>query len=196
MMIERDIYSTPDINDQRASIHIYISPNKTINNTRTDIQYTLFIDAVSLNDSMFRIKIENVQKINLENACMLILNTLHMYWMPCYFCKDFIEYDDDIISSDVVPEFSSTLFNNLIDKLDLDALHRRETCFDFKWLKGEILVLDDGTLSFKWTRPMLHIYDDGNTNDVIQFDTDFELSIEYNRQHTEIAPIGFKFPCL
>ena len=186
-MIERIIYQSPNINDDRASIHMYISP--------TPNKYTLYIDAVALNDTMFRLKIENIQRTHLENACMLVFNTLHMYWMPDYVCKDFIDYDDDVVSHDL-PEFASGLFNNLVDKLILP--HKRETNLEIEYLKGEIIVANANAneLSFEWKRPLLNVYDDGNKNNIIEYDEHFELAKQFNRQRINDALHGFKYPRL
>ncbi len=68
--------------------------------------YTLYAQGVSLNDGIISIKVENVNGTSLEASCVLILNTLHMYWMPLYVCKDEIIDDDD-----KTVEFISDSFN-------------------------------------------------------------------------------------
>ncbi len=185
MFIERYIYTLKDLETDYANIQIHISPPLVPCDT-----YTLFIKAIALNDEIFDLKIENVTRINLEDACVLVLNTFHMYWMPMYVCKDII--DDEIDERD----FSSDLFNIMIDKLTEpnEYAHPEIKC---EWLKGKIIVQDDGTLSFEWERPLLHSHDNGDGQEIILFDLYLQTSIQYHSsEHTQKAPEGFKYPCL
>ena len=184
MMIGRCIYSPPELENDRANIQLYITPSNN--------GYTFYIQAVALNDGMFRIKIENIQHANVEKACKLVLNTLHMYWMPMYVYKDLIE----CLNGDDV-EYSSELFNETLHT----GPHRYDSMARITWPKGEIIVSNDGTLSFEWERPPHNMYDDG-TNQASQanqatYDLYFKESIEYHRERKEEYPIaGFKYPYL
>ncbi len=115
-MLERLIYAQPDLSNECANIQIYVAPNcitaPTAAPTHTPTPtYTLYIKAISLNDGVFSMKIENVQSIYLEKACMHVFNVFHMNWMPVYVCQDMIDYKS------VSSGFSSELFNSVLDTL-------------------------------------------------------------------------------
>ena len=178
MLIQRYIYNLPDVYNENASIQIYISPSEIHH------VYAMCIQTIAMNDEVFHIKIENVKRENLEDACMLVLNTLHMYWMPVFVCKDMIDESD----------FSSILFNTTLDHLQPNDHADRES----GWLKGEI-VINNNIISFEWERPVLHANDNGNGQDLILFNLNFEESIQFHRLglgHLEKPPMGFKYPCL
>ena len=180
MLIERLIYEWPNVTDAVANIEIYIFP--------CGDAYTLFIQTLSLNDRIFHINIENVKHMHVKDACILVLNTLHMYWMSEFICNDVI--NDDV---KIVP-FSSDVFDSVLDCLtSKDFITRSDEC-----LKGEIIVDEDGALSFEWTRPDLHSDDNGDGTDLILFNERFEnlVKSKYRKEQPENAPSGFKYPHL
>jgi hypothetical protein len=167
MLIERYIFKPSDLENDYASIQLYIYKSIEC--------YTLHVIGISLNDGMFCIKIENVKQQYLEKACTLVLNTLHLYWMPMYVYKDFVDSQ----------ELSSDSFNNIKETEPED---------NTTWLIGKINILHDSTLSFEWERPPHNMYDDGTHT--LEYDLYFEESIQYRRQSNDVPPIGFKYPCI
>lgn len=167
MLIERYIFKPSDLENDYASIQLYIYKSIKC--------YTLHVIGISLNDGMFCIKIENVKQQYLEKACTLVLNTLHLYWMPLYVYKDLVDSQ----------ELTSDSFNNIKETEPED---------NTAWLIGKIHVLNDSTLSFEWERPHHNMYDDGTNT--TEYDLYFEESIQYRRQCKDIPPVGFKYPCI
>ena len=190
MYIERQIFNQPDLDYIYANIQIMISPQK-----ESPQWYILYVQTLSLNDGVFHMKIRQVQRKHLEKACMLILNTLHMYYMPMYISKDVISQDDDDIY-----DYSPFAFNNAIELLYKPNGYDDDASSGPKWFHGEIDVNADDTLSFQWERKNIprHLYDDGNEIDRKQYDLDFEESKKdmKNTKNTNDAPPGFKYACL
>ena len=183
MYIERQIFNQPDLDHIYANIQIMISPQQ-----ETEL-YILYVQALSLNDGVFHMKIQQVHRKHLEEACILILNTLHMYYMPMYLCQDVI---DDYTA---IYEYTSVAFNRAIEVLNKPNGYDASSPGP-KWVKGVIKFNTDDKMTFQWERPPRHLYDNGNEIDKKQYDNDFEESIKDMMNTKEDAPSGFKYASL
>jgi hypothetical protein len=180
MMIERFIYEPSELSNECSNIQIHISPTST--------SYTLYVIGISVNDGVFSIKIDNVDdhyRVYLEKACMLILNTIHITWMPSYICKDMI---DDGVTCRNLHDFSSEMFASILDVTVKP--HQFAHLSNTVWLSGEI-IQNDGALAFIWEKPPYHVYDDGDTLTGIKFNLILKA---LKGMQQRIAPHGFKYP--
>ncbi len=210
MAIERYIYDLKDLQNEVANIYLYISPQCKNNISNSNSSYILYVKALSLNESLFSIKIHNVEHVHLEAACVLVLNTLHMYYLPFTVCKDTI---NDIV------EFTSSTFENMVS--NLIEPHVFDTCDLTGWYNGTIDIVASESESqgqgqsqtFNWERPPFHVADvsdDGyfHASAKARYDEQFIKSIQHYRQiqsnnielelekEKDKPPFGFNHPCL
>jgi hypothetical protein len=187
MSIARYIYDKSDLENEIANIYVYISPVHKSQQSNIP-SFTLYVQALALNEGMFSVQIRNVESEYLEAACMLVLNTLHMYYLPFTYCKDTI--DNNTVLTPVAFE---TMKENLTP-------HVLDTCDLSGWYTGTIQK--QAHLTFEWERPPFHVADVSNTGYLhtsakASFDEDLINSMQYYRQQNlEKAPIGFSHPFL
>jgi len=177
MTIERYIYIPPDLVNECANIYLDISGS---------LEYTIYVKALSLIDGLFSLRICNVKAKHVFAACNLVLNTLHMYYLPYTVCQDTIDNDK---------EKTFKTFKTMMNKP-----HVFDTCTLSGWYNGFITVNTDGTLTFEWERPPFHVADVCNNSYLhksakASADTHFQQMMHYYRQSTlEPAPTSFQHP--
>jgi hypothetical protein len=190
MSIERYIYDKSDLENEIANIYLYISPVSPHDQLKTEC-FTIYVQALALNEGLFSVKIHHVEPEHLEEVCKLVLNTLHMYYLPFTLCKD-------TINNNTV--FTSTAFKHMKTKL---VPHILDTCDLSDWYTGTIQKQKDtNQLTFEWEKPPFHVADvsrDGylHTSAKASNDEDLINSIHYYRQQNlEMAPKGYRHPLL